>query len=203
MQYGAQRQTGQPAAPSQPLGAPHPQSNQVIYGPLTAAQRPLVHCATRRHPQPRAIFTQVPVMQYQYNQRQPTPQYIPAQPPTAGPYSYQTAPSFPQYQQYYTIQTSAASIHQRGPQVPLQMGHAGHPQPPHQTQPTAHSQTPTTSRQLKSRAFAIPIINPDTLSEVNVNECNKSNVEEEATPVVSACDGPSVEIPLEHGRRKA
>lgn len=208
MQYGSQRQTGQQPPSSQSLGAPHPNSTQVIYthGPLTAAPtRPIpVHC-TRRHPQPRTIYTtQVPVMQYQFNQRQPsTVPFIQAQGPGAGPYQYQPAPTaFQTYSPYY-IPAPAGNIHTRGPPVPLQMGHTGHPPPP-QTQPSSHQQTSNT-RTSKSRPNAIAIINPNTFENVlekMVKE--KVAVEEETTPVVvsAICDGPSVEIPLEQGRRK-
>lgn len=212
MQYGSQRQTGQQPPSSQSLGAPqqHPPSAQVIYthGPLTAApQRPLVHCS-RRHPQPRAIYaTQVPVMQYQYNQRQPpsTVPYIQAAPsPGAVPYQYQPVnPTAYQFSSPYFIQAApGGNIHTRGPPVPIQMGHAGHPQPP-QTQTSSHTQT--APRNTKSRPNAIAIINPTTLKEVCVEDKDQDHQqqEEEATPVVSAiCDGPSVEIPLEPGRRK-
>lgn len=205
MHYGSQRQTGQQPPSSQSLGAPHPQSTQVIYahGPLTAApNRPIpVHC-TRRHPQPRAIYaTQVPVMQYQFNQRQPpsTVPFIPTQ-GQPGPYQYQpAATAFQTYPPYYTI--PAGNLHTRGPPVSIQMGHAGHPPPP-QTQPSSHTQTPT-ARSSKSRPNAIAIINPNTFEEVKVVK-DKVAVEEETTPVVvsAICDGPSVEIPLEQGRRK-
>lgn len=205
MQYGSQRQTGQQPPSSQSLGTPHPQT-QVIYthGPLTAAPtRPIpVHC-TRRHPQPRAIYTtQVPVMQYQFNQRQPPSTFIQAQGPGTGPYQYQPAPAaFQTYPPYY-LPAPAGNIHTRGPPVPLQMGHAGHP-PPQQTQPSSHVQTPTT--RTKSRSHAIAIINPTTLENV-LDTMVKEKVaeEEDTTPVVVSanCDGPSVDIHPEQGRRK-
>lgn len=205
MQYGSQRQTGQQPPSSQSLGAPHPQSTQLIYthGPLTAAPtRPLSGHCTRRHPQPRTIY-QVPVMQYQYNQRQPPTSFIQAQGPATGPFQYQAAPTgFQTYPPPYYIPAPAGNLHTRGP-VPLQMGHAGHPPPP-QTQPSSHSQTP--APRSKIRPNAIAIINPNTRENILESMMVKEKVanEEETTPVVvsAICDGPSVEIPFEQGRRK-
>lgn len=205
MQYGSQRQTGQQPPSSQSLGAPHPQT-QLIYthgGPLTAAPaRPVpVHC-TRRHTQPRAIFTQVPVMQYQFNQRQPPTSFIQAQGPATGPFQYQAPSAYQTYPPPYYIQTQPGNLHTRGP-VPLQMGHATH-QPPPQTQQSSHSQTPTTRSKIRPNAIAI--INPNTMENILDTMLVKEKVanEEETTPVVvsAICDGPSVEIPFEQGRRK-
>lgn len=208
MQYGSQRQTGQQPPSSQSLGAPHPQSTQLIYthGPLTAAPTRPISVHTRRHPQPRpaAIYTQVPVMQYQFNQRQPpsTVPLYPAPNPGTGPYQYQPGPAPFQTYPYY-IPAQAGSLHTRGPPISIPMGHAGVPPPP-QTQTTSHPQTPSTRR--SNRPNALAIINPDTFENV-LEEMEKGKVanEEESTSVavVSAnSDAPSVEIPLETVRRK-